>query len=101
MKTMHHISGSALRLGLGAWVLAGLLGLAACSGETSAGADRTLRMALRFEPPTLDWSLATDGVSFNVLTNIMEGLTQYNEQLEPGPSSGCRIFRSHPGVAGR
>ena len=86
MKTTRHIGGPTVRLGLGAWVLAGLLGLAACSGESSAVTDRTLRMALRFEPPTLDWSLATDGVSFNVLTNIMEGLTQYNEQLEPVPA---------------
>ena len=86
MKTMRHIGGPTVRLGLGAWVLAGLLGLAACSGEPSTVADRTLRMALRFEPPTLDWSLATDGVSFNVLTNIMEGLTQYNQQLEPVPA---------------
>jgi oligopeptide transport system substrate-binding protein len=86
MKTIRHIGQPAVRLGLGAWVLAALSGLAACSGEPPAEAERTLRMALTTEPPTLDWSLATDGVSFNVLTNIMEGLTQYNEQLEPVPA---------------
>jgi len=46
MKTMRHIGGPTVRLGLGAWVLAGLLGLAACSGETSAGADRVLMRPL-------------------------------------------------------
>jgi oligopeptide transport system substrate-binding protein len=34
----------------------------------------------------LDWSLATDNVSFDVLTNLMEGLTQYNEKMEPIPA---------------
>ena len=43
-------------------------------------------MAVRAEPPTLDLSLATDNVSFDVLTNIMEGLTQYNSKLEPLPA---------------
>ncbi|MEE9258075.1 MAG: peptide ABC transporter substrate-binding protein [Nitrospinaceae bacterium] len=43
-------------------------------------------MAVRAEPPTLDWSLATDSISFNILTNLMEGLTQYNAELEPVPA---------------
>ena len=44
------------------------------------------RMAVRAEPPTLDGSLATDNVSFDILTNLMEGLTQYNNRLEPIPA---------------
>ena len=87
MSANRNSEGPLLRPGL--WILAGLWWLTACSGESPV-ADKTLRMALRFEPPTLDWSLATDGVSFNVLTNIMEGLTQYNEQLEPVPAIAKR-----------
>ena len=43
-------------------------------------------MPISNEPPTLDWSLATDSVSFDILTNIMEGLTQYNSNMEPIPA---------------
>ena len=75
-----------LRLGMVILALASTWGITGCSGEPSAVEDKTLRIAVTTEPPTLDWSLATDGVSFNVLTNIMEGLTQYNDQLEPIPA---------------
>ncbi len=85
MKTTLHIGKPLLRLGWAVLVLASPLWIAGCSGEPPA-ADKTLRIAVTTEPPTLDWSLATDGVSFNVLTNIMEGLTQYNERLEPIPA---------------
>tara|TARA_B100000686_G_scaffold352549_1_gene454904 strand:+ start:1739 stop:3208 length:1470 start_codon:yes stop_codon:yes gene_type:complete len=47
-------------------------------------------MAITAEPPTLDWSLATDNVSFDILTNLMEGLAQYNEKLEPVPAVAAR-----------
>ncbi len=43
-------------------------------------------MPIGNEPPTLDWTLATDSVSFNILTNLMEGLTQYNANLEAVPA---------------
>ncbi|NIQ03422.1 MAG: peptide ABC transporter substrate-binding protein [Nitrospinaceae bacterium] len=82
-----------LKKGLCRWVLlpACLALLAGCPGEPgSAAGTQTLRLALHAEPPTLDWSLATDGVSFDVLTNIMEGLTQYNDQLEPVPAVAQR-----------
>ncbi|HET6465880.1 MAG TPA: peptide ABC transporter substrate-binding protein [Nitrospiria bacterium] len=46
----------------------------------------TFRMTLSNEPPTLDWNLATDSVSFDVLINLMEGLTEYDEQLRPRPA---------------
>ncbi len=46
----------------------------------------TFRMTLSNEPPTLDWNLATDSVSFTVLINLMEGLTEYDEQLRPRPA---------------
>ena len=44
------------------------------------------RMTLSNEPPTLDWNLATDSVSFTVLTNLMEGLTEYDHELRPHPA---------------
>jgi oligopeptide transport system substrate-binding protein len=46
----------------------------------------TFRMTLSNEPPTLDWNLATDSVSFDVLINLMEGLTEYDEHLRPRPA---------------
>lgn len=60
-------------------------------------------IALSNEPPTLDWSLATDSVSFTVLANLMEGLTQYDQHLRPVPavarawdvSEDGRLYRFH------
>ena len=46
----------------------------------------TLRLNLGFEPDTLDWAKATDSYSFDVITNIMTGLTKYNNNLESIPS---------------
>ncbi len=73
--------------------------LTACSepsGSTGEGA-KTLRIALRSEPPTLDPSLATDNVSFDLLTNLMEGLTQYDENLQPVPAVAERWEFSEEG----
>jgi len=44
------------------------------------------RLSLSSEPPTLDWTLATDGTSIRVIENLMEGLTQYDQELRPVPS---------------
>ncbi len=57
----------------------------ACKGPVADGA-REFRMPIAAEPPTLDWTLATDSVSVTLLTNLMEGLTQYNATLEPEPA---------------
>lgn len=46
----------------------------------------TLRLNLGFEPDTLDWAKATDSYSFDVITNIMTGLTKYNNKLQSVPS---------------
>ncbi len=54
-------------------------------------------MSVKAEPPTLDWSLATDSISFNLLTNLMEGLTQYNANLEPIPAVAKRWEFSEEG----
>ncbi|HEY4485373.1 MAG TPA: peptide ABC transporter substrate-binding protein [Nitrospiria bacterium] len=64
---------------------------------------RAFRMTLSNEPPTLDWTLATDSVSITVLNNLMEGLTEYDGQLRPRPaianswevSSDGRVYRFH------
>src|SRR5437868_2745880 len=37
-----------------------------------------LRMQLPYEPATLDFSLAEDGVSFRVLSALMTGLVSYD-----------------------
>ncbi len=72
---------------IGVFACLSLLVLAACSGpDASSPALRELRIPISSEPPTLDWSLATDNVSFDILTNLMEGLAQYNEDLEPVPA---------------
>jgi oligopeptide transport system substrate-binding protein len=41
-------------------------------------AKDTLRINLGSEPPTLDWSKATDTTSSHVINNVMEGLVSYN-----------------------
>ena len=46
----------------------------------------TLRLNLGYEPDTLDWAKATDAYSFDVITNIMAGLTKYNNNLQSEPS---------------
>lgn len=43
------------------------------------------RVNLGTEPPSLDWSLATDHVSFNVISNLMVGLTEFDKDLKPAP----------------
>lgn len=44
------------------------------------------RFVITSEPPSLDWSLATDNVSADILFNIMEGLIQLDEKLEVQPA---------------
>lgn len=46
----------------------------------------TLRLNLGYEPDTLDWSKATDSYSFDIIANIMTGLTKYNNDLKSIPS---------------
>ncbi len=45
-----------------------------------------LRLNLGFEPDTLDWAKATDSYSFDIIANIMVGLTKYNNELKSTPS---------------
>ena len=43
-------------------------------------------MNLGCEPPSLDWAKATDAASFDVISNIMVGLTTYTKDLTCAPA---------------
>ena len=70
----------------GAAVAIFLLVCAGCQGRTQVGGGNHFRVNLGTEPPSLDWSLATDHVSFNVIANLMVGLTQFDKHLRPAPA---------------
>ena len=75
------------------FILVTALIVTGCSSNAlEAGRTRpsVFRMNLSTEPPTLDWSLATDGVSITVIENLMEGLTQFDDQLRPQPAIAKR-----------
>ena len=55
------------------------------SDAPARAADNYFRVNLGTEPPSLDWSLATDHVSFNVIANLMVGLTEFDKELKPAP----------------
>ncbi len=68
---------------------------AACTKKNSSGLDYgldikdTLRVNFESEPPSLDWSKATDTTSSLVTMNMMEGLVEYNladRDLAPAPA---------------
>jgi oligopeptide transport system substrate-binding protein len=68
------------------WLLSLLLiASPACKPAPKGGADNYFRVNLGTEPPSLDWSLATDHVSFNVIANLMVGLTEFDKELKPAP----------------
>lgn len=46
----------------------------------------TLNINIGNEPPTLDPSLATDTTSYTILNNLMEGLTQFDDEFKPEPA---------------
>jgi oligopeptide transport system substrate-binding protein len=56
----------------------------ACKSAPQASATQ-FHVNLGTEPPSLDWSLATDHVSFNVISNLMVGLTEFDKDLKPSP----------------
>jgi oligopeptide transport system substrate-binding protein len=49
-----------------------------------------LRLAISSEPPTLDWTLATDSVSITIIENLMEGLAEFDDHLRPRPAVASR-----------
>ena len=66
--------------------LVAMLGvLGACTKK--AGVDATtIRMRLPTDPPSLDWTLATDNVSKEVLQNIQDGLIEHDVDMKVRPS---------------
>ena len=61
--------------------------LSTACGAVSGGALKdTLRINLGTEPPSLDWHATTDNVSFDVVSNLMVGLTQYTPDVKCIPS---------------
>lgn len=70
-------------------MLALVLLCAACQSRqdlSAPGSADHFRVNIATEPPTLDWSLATDHASFKVITNLMVGLTELGRNLEPVPA---------------
>lgn len=61
-----------------------LLSVLACTKKKDV--SDTIRMRLPGEPPTLDWSLATDNVSKEVIQNLQEGLVQQNADSKAQPA---------------
>lgn len=61
--------------------------LGGCAAQSSGPLRDTLRVNISSEPPSLDWHVCTDNTSFDVLSNLMVGLTQFNNSLECLP--GC------------
>lgn len=63
--------------------------LLSCSGDGASfdiSTKDTLNINIGTEPPTLDWSLATDSTSFTVILNIMDGLAEFDENYLPRPA---------------
>jgi oligopeptide transport system substrate-binding protein len=65
------------------FLVALVLAVSACTGSKEK--DSALRMRLPSEPPTIDWSLATDNISKEVIVNIQEGLVQQDGEAKPLP----------------
>src|SRR6185295_10666187 len=62
-----------------------LVAVASSCKSAPQGSASQFRVNLGTEPPSLDWSLATDHVSFNVISNLMVGLTEFDKDLQPAP----------------
>lgn len=54
-------------------------------GLEAMAAKQEFNLRIQSEPPTLDWTLATDNVSITILVNMMEGLAKYDQKLQPKP----------------
>ena len=69
----------------GALLLFSAVLLCACMRSEDRSPPRVLRINLETEPPTLDWNLATDGVSIIAIEQLMRGLTRLGPDLVPEP----------------
>lgn len=66
--------------------LAAALFLSACSLTKTGPEPDTFRMNIGAEPPSLDWVITTDSTSFDVVSNLMVGLTRYTDDLRCRPA---------------
>ncbi len=72
---------------IGVLLVAGILYLVVQNNhEPAKQEDQVFHFRIRSDPPTLDWSKATDHVSITIIDNIMEGLVQYDDKLQPAPA---------------
>jgi oligopeptide transport system substrate-binding protein len=73
------------RLFLPIFPIAILLSLLSCTpqfqGIPSHSSQDTFIVALSDDPSTLDWNKATDGISMEVIANLMSGLTKFDKNL--------------------
>jgi oligopeptide transport system substrate-binding protein len=60
--------------------------LSSCTNTHIGPEKDTLRINLGNEPPGLDWHVTTDNITFDVVCNMMVGLTQYKPDLSVAPS---------------
>jgi len=68
-----------------------------CSDNNNLQGSNTLKLNIGGEPPTLDWTLATDSTSFHVITNLMDGLTAFDKDLNPIPAIAKKWVISNSG----
>lgn len=71
-------------------VLCSIFCLSACALGTHGLEPDTLRVNIGCEPPGLDWVTTTDSTSFDVISNLMIGLTRYKNDLNCGPGIASR-----------
>ena len=71
-----------------------LTGILSCSKSND---KNKLRVPLAANPTTLDWNKASDANSFDVIVNLMEGLLQYDEEMNviPAIAKGYEHNRNH------
>lgn len=81
------IIGLVLLMALSA-VLAGCGGSASNSASNRGNDKQVLNLNLIQEPPTLDPQKATDVVSIDILTEVLDGLTRYDKDGKIKPGSG-------------
>jgi oligopeptide transport system substrate-binding protein len=81
------------------FALAALAALAvACGGGAVEPRPGRLRLNLGTEPPTLDWTRATDSVSVLVIEQLMRGLARLDASLRPEPALAERWEVSPDGL---
>lgn len=77
---------SVIIIGTSIVIFASLLVILKKSSPKIIPPQNEFRFHVTTEPPSLDWTLATDHVSHDFINNIMEGLIQYNDKLQPIPA---------------